>query len=263
MLVEERRHKLLQLVSEHGFATLAELADAIQVSESTIRRDLDHLHQLGLLRRTHGGAVYIGDGAALPPLEDRSDRQIREKQLIAKTVAARIEDGDAILLDGGTTTLEVAKLLVGRRIQVVTNSLPIAQLFANNHETDLVFLGGYIYPKTGVALGPLTVRAMEEVHVHQTILSVGGITAKGLFNSNMLLVETERRMMRCADEVIVVADHTKVGRQALAFLCSLEDVDTLVVDDGLSDSQRALLHDCGARLVIAREGEENGTESEF
>ena len=84
-------------------------------------------------------------------------------------------------------------------------------------------LGGYVYPKTGVALGPLTVRMMEDVHVQQTILSVGGITGKGLFNSNLLLVETERQMMRCADEVVVVADHTKIGRQALAFLCELGD----------------------------------------
>src|SRR5207244_10562569 len=133
----------------------------------------------------------------------------------------------------------------------VTNSLPIANLFASNHETDLIMLGGYVYPKTGVALGPLTLRMMEDVHVHQTILSVGGITAKGLFNSNLLLVETERRMMRCADEVVVVADHTKIGRQALAFLCELSAVDTLIVDAGVSDEQRRLRQDAGPRRVVA------------
>src|SRR6185369_2680941 len=136
-------------------------------------------------------------------------------QSIARLAASRIHDGDSVLLDGGTTTLEVARLLVGRSVQIVTNSLPIAQLFASNHETDLVVLGGYVFPRTGVALGPLTVRMLEEIHVHQTILSVGGITAKGLFNSNLLLVETERAMMNCAAEVVVVADHTKLGRQAL------------------------------------------------
>src|SRR5205823_10670718 len=130
--------------------------------------------------------------------------------------------------DGGTTTLEVARLLVGRPLQIVTNSLPIANLFASSRETDLVMLGGYVYPKTGVALGPLTVRMLEEIHVRQAILSVGGITAKGLFNSNLLLVESERQMMRCADEVVVVADHTKIGRQALAFLCELGAIHTLV-----------------------------------
>src|SRR5205085_3416674 len=128
----------------------------------------------------------------------------------------------------------------GRPVQIVTNSLPIAQLFASSHDTDLVVLGGYVFPRTGVALGPLTVRMMDEIHVHQTIMSVGGITAKGLFNSNLLLVETERSMMRCADEVAVVADHTKIGRQALAFLCELTAIDTLIVDHGVQPVQRAL-----------------------
>jgi DeoR/GlpR family transcriptional regulator of sugar metabolism len=261
VLVEERRQRVLDLVSQRGFISLADLSQLIQVSESTIRRDLDHLHQQGLLRRTHGGAIFTGDGSTLPALEERSSSQIEEKRLIAQAAAARIRDGDAILLDGGTTTLEVARLLVGRSLQVVTNSLPIANLFASSRETDLVMLGGFVYPKTGVALGPLTVRMMEDVHVHQTILSVGGITAKGLFNSNLLLVETERQMMRCADEVVVVADHTKIGRQALAFLCDLSSIDTLIVDGPLAPDQRELFDRAAVRLVVAG-GPNNGRPPE-
>ena len=260
MLVEERRQRVLDLISRQGFIGLADLARLIQVSESTIRRDLDYWHQQGVLKRTHGGAIYLGDGLSLPALEDRSASQIEEKRAIARTVAARIQDGDAILLDGGTTTLEVARLLVGRPLQIVTNSLPIANLFASNRETDLVMLGGYVYPRTGVALGPLTVRMMEDVHVHQTILSVGGITAKGLFNSNLLLVETERRMLRCADEVVVVADHTKIGRQALAFLCELSTIGTLIMDAGITPEQRQLVEEAGVRLLIAGGLETNGAQ---
>jgi DeoR/GlpR family transcriptional regulator of sugar metabolism len=249
---------VLDIVSRRGFMTLADLAQALRaedlmVSESTLRRDLDHWDQQGLIKRIHGGAMYIPDGSSLPALEERTTSQIAEKQLIAKAAAARIHDGDAILLDGGTTTLEVAKLLVGRSLQIVTNSLPIANLFASSRETDLVILGGYVYPKTGVALGTPTVRMMEDIHVHQTILSVGGITAKGLFNSNLLLVETERQMMRCADEVVVVADHTKVGRQALAFLCELAEIDTLIIDPNLTLAQRELLEQADLRLVLAGE----------
>ena len=261
MLVEQRRQRVLDLVSRKGFVGLAELVRAVRVSESTIRRDLDHLHQQGLLRRTHGGATWQGEDGALPALEERSARQIEEKRQVAKAAAARIHDGDAILLDGGTTTLEVARLLVGRRLQIVTNSLPIANLFASNRETELIMLGGYVYPKTGVALGPLTAQMLPDVHVHQTILSVGGITAKGLFNSNVLLVETERQMMRCADEVVVVADHTKIGRPALAFLCELAAVDTLIVDAGLSEQQRALVDRAEARLIVAGQ-QTNGTPAE-
>jgi DeoR/GlpR family transcriptional regulator of sugar metabolism len=248
----------LDLVSRRGFVSLLDLVQAINVSASTIRRDLDHFHRQGVLKRTHGGAMYVGDGSSLPALEDRSAVQLDEKQAIAREAAARVGDGDTILLDGGTTTLEVARALVGRPVQIVTNSLPIANLFANRREADLVMLGGYVYPKTGVALGPLTVRMMEDVHVHQAILSVGGLTAKGLFNSNLLLVETERRMMRCADEVVVVADHSKVGRQALAFLCELSVIDTLIVDAGITAEQRTLLEDRGPRLIVAGTKSANG-----
>jgi DeoR/GlpR family transcriptional regulator of sugar metabolism len=258
VLVEERRQKVLELVKERGFVALTDLAANLDFSESTIRRDLDYWDQQGLLKRTHGGAMFTGDRLTMPALEERTATALAEKQQIAQAAAARIRDGDAILLDGGTTTLEVARLVVGRSLQIVTNSLPIANLFAGSREVDLVVLGGYLYPKTGVMLGPLTVRMMEDIHVQQAILSVGGITAKGLFNSNLLLVETEHRMMRCADEVVVVADHTKIGRQALAFLCELEAIDTLIVDSGIAAEQRQMVEAAGVKLIVAGEAEGDG-----
>lgn len=255
MLVEDRRKQVLDLVKQRGFITLTDLVHEVEMSESTVRRDLDFWHGRGLVKRIHGGAMYLGDGAGLPALEARASSQMAEKRRIARAAVTRIQNGDAVLLDGGTTTLEVAKLLVGRPVQIVTNSLPIANLFANSQETDLVMLGGYVYPTTGVALGPLTIQAMQNVQVQQAILSVAGITARGLHNSNPLLVETERQMMRCADEVVIVADHTKIGRQALAFLCELGDVDTLVVDSDLTTEQRQLVENAGPRLVIAGKAE--------
>jgi DeoR/GlpR family transcriptional regulator of sugar metabolism len=140
----------------------------------------------------------------------------------------------------------------------VTNSLPIANLFANSRETDLVILGGYVYPSTGVALGPLTIQMMKDIHVQQAFLSVAGITGRGLFNSNPLLVETERQMMRCADEVVVVADHTKIGRRALAFLCKVSAIDTLIVDSDLSPQQHTLLRQAGANVILADDRSGNG-----
>jgi DeoR/GlpR family transcriptional regulator of sugar metabolism len=262
VLVEERRQRVLDLISRKGFVALGALAQEVNFSESTVRRDLEYWDQQGLVKRTHGGAIYIGEGLPLPALEDRSAQQIEEKRAIARAAAARIRDGDAILLDGGTTTLEVAKLLVGRSLQIVTNSLPIANLFASSRETDLVFLGGYIYPKTGVALGPLTIRMMEDVHVHQAIMSVGGLTPKGAFNSNLLLVETERRMMRCADEVVVVADHSKFGRQALAFLCDLSAIQTLIVDQAPTAEQKGWLDQAGTRLILASDTKSGPSQEE-
>src|SRR5262245_13657306 len=119
MLVEERRQRVLDLVSKQGYASLNDLAQSFsklgfKVSESTIRRDIDHLAGEKLLRKTHGGAVHVGNGGALPALEDRTGAQIEEKRAVARAAAARVRDGDSVLLDGGTTTLEVARLLVGR-----------------------------------------------------------------------------------------------------------------------------------------------------
>src|SRR5262249_15707836 len=245
--------RVLDFVSQHGLVALTDLTSAIEASESTLRRDLDYWHKQGMLRRTRGGAIYIGDTHALPPFEERATSQLAEKQAIARTAVARIQDGDTLLLDGGTSTLEVAKLLVDRPLQIVTNSLPIANLFASSRETDLVFLGGYVYPKTGVALRPLTVRMMEDLHVQQAIIPLPRVTARGLFNGNLLPVETERQMMRCGDEVVVVADHTKIGRPALAFLCDLAEIDTLIVDAGLDASQREMLEHASVRLVVAGE----------
>lgn len=252
MLVEERRQRLLDVIGQKGFVSLADLAQIIQVSESTIRRDLDFWHQQGSIRRTHGGAIFIGDGS-LPALEERATRQLDEKRAVARAAVGRMNDGDAILLDGGTTTLELAKMLVGRSMQIVTNSLPIAALFASSHETDLIMLGGYVYPKTGVALGPLTIRMLPDVQVNQAVLSCGGITPRGLFNGNLLLVETQQEMIRCADEVVVLADHTKIGRPALSFLCEFSEIDTLIVDGGLSAAQRELLQAADVRVIVAGE----------
>jgi len=263
VLVEERRQKVLDLVRHRGFMTLADLGSSVEASESTIRRDLEHWSHEGLVKRTHGGAVYLGDSSTMPPLEERSARQLEEKRQLAQAVVNRIEDGDAILLDGGTTTLEVARLLVDRPVQIVTNSLPIALLFNGNRAGDLVFLGGFVYPKTGVALGPFTIKMLEDIHVNQTIMSVSGLTAKGLFNSNLLLVETERAMMRAADEVVVAVDHTKIGRPALAFLCETAAIDTLIVDAATSAEQRKLLEEAGPRLIVAgdKSDRQNGKQA--
>ncbi len=248
MLAETRRRRLLDLITRQGYATLDELVRVIGVSESTIRRDLESLDLSGSIKRTHGGAVYTGEVRLMPAFEERTATAAAEKRAIGLAAAGLLEDGDTVLLDGGTTTMEVARALVGRRVQVVTNSLPIAQLLASSQQTDLILIGGYIYPRTGVALGPLAIASMQSIRVRTAILGAGGIVAEGIYNSNSLLVETERQMMSCGQEVMIVADHTKFGRLALARLCGLEDVDQVVVDSGLTDQDRAMLEAAGVSI---------------
>lgn len=249
MLLDQRRLNILEAIESEGFVTLHDLADKTGVSESTIRRDLEYLDRIGQIRRTRGGASYTGE--SLVGLEERGTHALAQKQAVAKVAASLVQAGEAILLDGGTTTLEVARQLMGRSLQVVTNSLPIVNLLANQSQIELVQIGGYLYPKTGVALGPLAVASLQQIHVRRLFMSVGGITEQGLFNSNTLLVEAERQMLEAAEEVVVVTDSSKLGHAALAHLCPLADVDRVIVDSGISPEWKQLLSDAGVEVLLA------------
>ena len=249
MLLDERRARILEVTERKGCVSLQELAAECQASESTVRRDLEYLDGIGQIRRTRGGAAYVGE--SLTAFEDRTGKASRQKQRIAEAAAELVEPGEAILLDGGTTTLEVARRLVGKSLQVVTNSLPIVNLLAGQPQIEVLSVGGYLYPKTGVFLGPVAVAALEKVHVRRLMMSAGGIMESGLFNSNTLLVETERQMIAAADEVIVVSDSGKLGRSALAHLCSLDVVDRLVTDSAITPHWREVLRRADVELTVA------------
>lgn len=242
---------MLEMVRMRGFASLPELVEQLNVSESTVRRDLDFLEEAGSARRTHGGVYYVGPSPMLPDFEERQPAQWDKKHAIAAEAVRLIEDGDTLLLDGGSTTYEVARRLVGRRLQIVTNSLPVANLFAANKSHELVLVGGYVYPRTGVMLGPYATQMLEQVNVRRTIMSVAGLNERGFFNSNLLLVESERAMMRAAEEVIVVVDSTKFGHHSLAHLCPLGDVHHVVVDSEITSDWRERLTAAGVNLHVA------------
>ena len=249
MILDQRRYNILQTIESNGFVSLQTLVELVGASESTIRRDLEYLDRIGQIRRTRGGASFTGE--SLTGFEERRSQATSEKQAVARVAASLIQPGEAVLLDGGTTTLEVARQLIGRALHVVTNSLPIVNLLANQAEIELIQIGGYLFPKTGVALGPLAVSALSQVHVRRLFMSVGGITEQGLFNTNTLLVETERQMMLSAEEVVVVTDSSKLGHSALAHLCPLQKIHQLVVDRGITDEWRRILESAGVKVLVA------------
>jgi len=251
MLAEERRNCLLEFVRVRRFASLPELTKQVSASESTVRRDLEHLEEQGTIRRIHGGVLYAGSSPKMPHFDVQQPAEWSQKRAIAGRTVELIENGDTVLLDGGSTTYEVAQLLVGRPVHVVTTSLPVANLFASDVGGDLVLIGGNICPRTGVAQGPYADKMLASVRVRKTILSVAGVNDEGFFNNNLLLVETERAMMAAADEVIVVADCTKFGHQSLTHLCRLEEVDHLVVDNGIDEDWRNKVTAAGVQLLIA------------
>jgi DeoR/GlpR family transcriptional regulator of sugar metabolism len=248
---DDRRTQLLELIRQRGFASLQALAQQLEVSESTVRRDLDFLESSGVAQRTHGGAFYTGPSPKLAHFDQRQSFNWDKKRRIAASASRLIDDNDTILLDGGSTTYELAQLLVGRPLQVVTNSLPVANLFTSSGSADLVLIGGYVHAKTGVSLGPYAYQMLAGLNVRRAVLSVAGASERGFYNSNLLLVETERAMMHAADEVIVVADSTKFGRTSLAHLCDLTDIDILVTDDELPAAWRERLAAADVKVVIA------------
>jgi DeoR/GlpR family transcriptional regulator of sugar metabolism len=248
MLLDQRRDSILEIIESKGYISLQRLADEVGASESTVRRDLEYLDRIGQIRRTRGGAAYVGE--SLTGFDDRRGRATEQKQQIGRRAAELIESGETVILDGGTTTLEVARNLGGKNLQVVTNSLPTVNLLVGATNIELIYLGGYVYPKTGVALGAITVEALRQIHARRLVMSVGGITEAGLFNSNSLLVETERQMIEAADEVIVVADSGKLGHSELAHLGPLTDVDRLVVDAGIPDEWKQIVIEHGIELIV-------------
>jgi DeoR family transcriptional regulator, fructose operon transcriptional repressor len=247
----ERRTRLLDMIRVRGFASIEEIVRELGVSESTARRDLDALEEQGSARRTHGGVLYSGGMPRLAEFGERQPSNWAAKRAIAAQAAAEIADGETVLLDGGTTTYEVARLLVGRSLQVVTNSLPVANLFASESRTDLVLLGGYVSPRTGVCLGPYANELLGRLHVTTTVLSAAGIDAEGLFNAHLLLAETEQAMLQAAGRVIVVADSSKFGRKSLTLVAPLDAIDLVVSDEALAESWRGRIAAAGPRLVVA------------
>jgi DeoR family transcriptional regulator, fructose operon transcriptional repressor len=251
MSTEQRRVKLLELIRSQGFVSIPDLRTALDVSESTIRRDLDALEETGEAQRTHGGVFFTGPSASLRLFEHKRAEQWDKKRQIAIAASRLIDAHDTVLMDGGSTTYELARQLVGRPLQIVTNSLPLANLFAASEQVDLVMLGGYIHSRTGVSLGPYANQMLASLNVQKAVLSIAGADQRGYYNSNLLLVETERAMMRAADTTIVVADSSKFGHSSLAKLCNLAEVKTVVSDDELDETWRERLRSAGVQLHLA------------
>jgi len=251
MLAEQRRNNLAELIRSRRFASLPELAETLSVSESTVRRDLELLEEQGVARRIHGGVFYCGVSPKLPHFDVRQPAEWPQKRAIAGCAVEMVCDGDTVLLDGGSTTYEVARLLVGRALHIVTNSLPVANLFAADVHSDLILIGGNVCSRTGVVQGPYADQMLATIRVRKAILSTAAINDEGFFNNNLLLVETERAMIRAAGEVIFVADSTKFGHQSLGHVGPLSAAHCIVADDRLAGAWREKIASAGVRLVIA------------
>ena len=240
---------ILERLSGDGSLTVADIAEAVGASTATIRRDLEHLAQQGLLSRTHGGAVSQGVMYELP-LQYKSDRQKAEKRRIASAAAALVSDGDAVGLTGGTTTLEVARALVGRQnLTVVTNALNIASEVAVRPSVKLLVTGGFARSESYELVGSFAEETLSRIYLDIAFTGVDGISADcGLTSHHEVEAHTNRVLIERARRVVVVADSSKIGRSTFAQICALNRVGELITDAAADDNLVGRLRDAGVNV---------------
>ncbi len=247
----ERQLKIQQLFNAGVFIDAENLCRRLRTSESTVRRDLIALEKQGFLRRVHGGAIAVEAREEPLDFDWSSRRNPEEKERIGKAVAGLVEDGQTVILDGGSTVAAVARNLQGRSLQIITNSIPIAEIFYDSKCAEVTLTGGFLYPRLGVLLGPFCEQMLEQVAADMLIMGIGGITENGLSNSNTLIVGSERKMIEVSRKVIVVADHSKFGRSAMVHLAPLDKVDLVVSDQALNTRFQQLLERHHVDFVLA------------
>ncbi len=252
MKAAARYMKIRQMLEAQEFVDFQTLCGALDSSESSIRRDLIAMERDGLLKRVYGGAMAAQpSNSHLLDFVWQSHRMGEEKKRIAQRAAALLEDGQTVLLDGGSTVAALARELVARSMHVMTNSLPIADIFADARQIELTLTGGYLYPRLRAMVGPLCEQMLGAVTADVLVMGIGGVTAQGFSNNNTLVVGPERKMIEVSRKVIVVTDHTKFGRSAMIPVAGLDMADVVVSDAGLSAEDRAMLEAQGVEVLLA------------
>ena len=233
MFAEERHNKILQLLKSGQPVKVMTLSTLFAVSEATIRRDLQELESMGLLQRTHGGAVSPQLGSELS-FFDREVFHLDEKRAIALAASNLVEDGETILLDAGTTTREIARALCGRRLTVATNSMDVAYIFADEVNIEVLLLGGTWRKSINSLVGPLTNSMLKSFCFDKVFLAANAIDCKaGATTHNIIEAETKRAMLHAGKNRILVADHTKFEQQTFAKICSLDELSMIITDQGI------------------------------
>jgi DeoR/GlpR family transcriptional regulator of sugar metabolism len=251
MQPEERQHRISEYLQQVEFASLEEISKQVGVSASTVRRDLSVLEKEGNVQRTHGGARITNPKTDEFTFSARDTHQLEEKEAIGRACAELIEPNQSVIIDAGTTVYHVARYLESKTPQIITNSLPVANLFASANRLEVVVSGGVIYPRLGVLVGPQAIEAFSKIHADVAIMSAGGISLEGITNSHGLLIDIQRAMIHAAKKVIFCIDHTKFGRQSVSALCGLDCVDAIVTDHAAPAELVAELRRREVQVIVA------------
>ena len=264
-LARQRQALILEQVREHGAVRVADLVTTLGVSDMTVRRDLELLHERGLIEKVHGGAAAI-EGSALyePGFTAKSSLMQAEKLAIAAAAATLVAPGTAIAISAGTTTFELGRDLVDvPGLTVLTNSVPVAEaLYRDGRPDQTVILSGGVRTPSDALVGPFAVDVIRSLHVDTVFMGTHGLDPRsGLTTPNILEAETNRALIESGRRLIVLADHTKWGIIGISSVGRLADVDTVITDSGLEPSARTQLAAIVRRLMVVdpRTGERQTT----
>ncbi|CAM3098329.1 DeoR/GlpR family DNA-binding transcription regulator [Rariglobus hedericola] len=234
----ERQRALIALVERQGDLTLEEACRSFAISPATVRRDFTEIVARGAAEKTWGGLRKNTSGPAVSddmvPSGLRETLNVALKERIARAASALVQDGDVLAIDGGTTTLCMAPHLANRPVRIITNSLLIAhridRLRTTREGAEVFLTGGLLYPGSGSLLGPQTVDNLGQYHTRWAFLSCGGLDAEGTTNTNQLVAEAERAMIRMTTQAIVLADSTKWSKRDMVRVCGWKEISLLVTD---------------------------------
>ncbi|ADI14360.1 DeoR/GlpR family DNA-binding transcription regulator [Truepera radiovictrix] len=250
----ERQQAILERLERSGRVSVAELSRELGVSEVTTRKDLQELEERSLLKRVYGGAVAAHRSKYNLSLGDKVGHLALNKQRIAEAALALIHDGDTLILDAGSTTLALARLLPGRRrgLTIITNALPILAELSSAEGFELISLGGLVRSHSLAMIGPQTVANLRALHADRAFLGATGVTLRGgLSTPNLIEAETKAAMVAAAESCAALVDHSKVGSSSLAPFAPWEALDVFVTDAPLPRDLSEHLRACGVRVICA------------
>jgi len=252
MINNQRGLKILKILEMNPEIRVPELSESLGVSEATIRRDLDKLEEIGQVKRIHGGALLIEQGAYEPPVLHRIDDLADEKRRIGQAAADLIQSGESVFIGSGTTTLELANNLKGKKnLTVVTNALTVLNALAQFYGISVISTGGLLRASELSFIGHISELALDEVRVDKVIIGIPAIDIEaGLTNDYLPQVMTDRAIINMAAELVVVADHSKFGKAASAYLAPIERIHTLVTDEKTDKVILKKMQELGITVVI-------------
>ncbi|WP_313638627.1 DeoR/GlpR family DNA-binding transcription regulator [Paenibacillus sp. FSL K6-0276] len=250
MLIADRYEKIVELVNERGSIRVSELSTLCQVTEETIRRDLDRLEKAGRLIRSHGGAVSLRDRQPETPYAEREIMNAAEKQRIAREAVMMIQPGDRILLDASTTAWYMASHLPDMPLTVLTNSTRVAAELSGKERIDVISTGGQLSRRSMSFVGHLAERSLELYHVDKMFFSCKGFHfERGASESNELQAMVKRKMLSIAEQTILLCDSSKFGIQAFTHVASPSEIDVLITDYSPAEEQLKQLQELNIAIT--------------